>query len=133
MFQTNPDQKNYIPEKNLSKVVKSQNSVGKCYIKCVENIALQNKVCKFSHYCVTCGNCYHFRLKNGSNSARSTIMRKFAKFVRLYFPYFTRFRGQILKFYYFILKGSFREIRFLCLNLPRPEISLQGELSIVMQ
>ncbi len=25
------------------------------------------KVCKFSDYCMTCGNCYHFRLKNGSN------------------------------------------------------------------
>ena len=59
------------------------------------------KVCKFSHYCVTCENCYHFRLKYGSNSARNTIMRKFANFVRLYFPYFTRFRDQILKFCYF--------------------------------
>ena len=48
------DNKNEIPGKNLSKVVKSQ----KIY---VENIALH---CKFSHYCVTCGNCYHFQLKN---------------------------------------------------------------------
>ena len=31
-------------------------------------------------------------------SARNTIMRKFAKFVKLYFPYFTRFRVQILNF-----------------------------------
>ena len=34
-------------------------------------------------------------------SARNTIMRKFANFARLYFPYFTRFRDQILKSYYF--------------------------------
>ncbi len=34
-------------------------------------------------------------------SARKTIMRKCANFVRLYFPHFTRFRDQILKFYFF--------------------------------
>ena len=27
----------------------------------MENLALH---CKFSHYCITCGNCYHFQLKN---------------------------------------------------------------------
>ncbi len=56
-------------------------------------------------------------------SARNTIMRKFPNFVKLYFPYFTKCRDQILKFYYFS-KESFREFRFLCLDLPRAEISL---------
>ena len=41
------------------------------------------KVCKCSHYCVPCGNYYHF--------------------TKLYYPYFTIFRHmyKILKFYYF--------------------------------
>ena len=52
-------------------------------------------------------------------SARNTIMRKFANLVRLY-PYFTIFRDQILLFF----KGYFREFRFLCLDLPRSEMSL---------
>ncbi len=34
-------------------------------------------------------------------SARDTIMRKFANFVRLYFPHITIFFNQILEFYYF--------------------------------
>ncbi len=34
-------------------------------------------------------------------SARNTIMRKFANFVRLYFPHITTFFNQILEFYYF--------------------------------
>ena len=33
--------------------------------------------------------------------ARNTIMRKFANFVRLYFPHITTFSHQILGFYYF--------------------------------
>ncbi len=43
-------------------------------------------------------------------SARNTIK----KFARLFFPYFTTFRHQILEFYYTVLlKGSFREFCFL--------------------
>ena len=34
-------------------------------------------------------------------SARSTIIRRFANFARLYFPRFTTFCDQILEFYYF--------------------------------
>ena len=33
---------------------------------------------------------------------RNTIMRKFANFVRLYFPHITTFFNQILGFYYFL-------------------------------
>ncbi len=35
-------------------------------------------------------------------SVRNTIMRKFANFVRLYFPHITTFFNQILGFYYFL-------------------------------
>ena len=50
-------------------------------------------------------------------SARNIIMRKFANFVRLYFPYFTRFRDEILKFYYFrkVLFGNFVFFVWICL------------------
>ncbi len=39
---------------------------------------------------------------------RNTIMRKFANFVRLYFPHITTFFNQILGFYYFykVLSGN---------------------------
>ncbi len=56
--------KNEIPGKNFLKVVKFQNLVEKyCNVWKI----WPYKVCKFSYYCVTCGNCYHFRLKNGNN------------------------------------------------------------------
>ena len=35
-------------------------------------------------------------------SVHNTIMRKFANFVRLYFPHITTFFDQILGFYYFL-------------------------------
>ena len=45
-------------------------------------------------------------------SVRNTIMRKFANFVRLYFPHITTFFNQILGFYYF-LKVLFGNVVFL--------------------
>ena len=45
-------------------------------------------------------------------SVRNTIMRKFASFVRLYFPHITTFFNQILGFYYF-LKFLFGNVVFL--------------------
>ncbi len=45
-------------------------------------------------------------------SVRHTIMRKFANFVRLYFPHITTFFNQILGFYYF-LKVVFGNVVFL--------------------
>ena len=62
------DNKNEIPEKNLLKVVNS-----KIWLK---NVIMCGKysLTKFANFliiaCVTCGNCYHFRLKNGT--ARNT-------------------------------------------------------------
>ncbi len=41
------------------------------------------------------------KLKVVAISMRNTIMRKFANFVRLYFPHITTFFNQILGFYYF--------------------------------
>ena len=41
------------------------------------------------------------RPKVAAISTRNTIMRKFANFVRLYFPHITTFFNQILGFYYF--------------------------------
>ncbi len=43
---------------------------------------------------------------------KDTIIRKFANFARLYVPHITAFFNQILEFYYFYIKGSFREFRF---------------------
>ncbi len=51
-------------------------------------------------------------LKVGAISVRNTIMRKFANFVRLYFPHITTFFNQILGFYYF-LKVLFGNVVFL--------------------
>ncbi len=45
-------------------------------------------------------------------SVRNTIMRKFANFVRPYFPHITTFFNQILGFYYF-LKVLFGNVVFL--------------------
>ena len=51
------DNKNEIPGKNLLKEVKFKNWLEKC---CNMWKIQPYKVCKFSHFCVTCGNCYHF-------------------------------------------------------------------------
>ena len=71
-----------------------------------------------------------FRLKNGSNFRTLHNDEKICQICKAIFSVFykiSRPNFEIL----LLLKGSFREFRFLCLNLPRPEISLQGELSIV--
>ncbi len=54
-----------------------------------------------------------FESKVVTISARHTIIRKFANFVRLNFPHITTFFNQILEFYYFC---SFWEFRFYCLD-----------------
>ena len=58
-----------------------------------------------------------FEPKVVATSASNTIMRKFAIFVRLYFPHITTFFNQILKIYYFlkVLSGNF--VFFTGLNL----------------
>ena len=50
-------------------------------------------------------------------SARDTIIRKFANFARLYFPYFTTLRHQILEFYYFLKKVLSRNFFFVWICL----------------
>ncbi len=50
-------------------------------------------------------------LKVVAISVRNTIVRKFANFVRLYFPHITTFFNQILGFYYF-LKVLFGNVIF---------------------
>ena len=57
-------------------------------------------------------------LKMVAISARNTIMRKFANFVRLYFPRITTFSNQILGFYYFtkVLFGNLGFFVGLCLD-----------------
>jgi hypothetical protein len=42
------------------KLVKLQNLV----VKCCKSLA---KFAYFQYICIMCGNCYHFRLKNGNN------------------------------------------------------------------
>ncbi len=56
--------------------------------------------------------------------ARNTIMRKFAHFVRLYFPHITTFFNQILEFCYFckVLFGNF--VFSFRLDLSRSKIGL---------
>ncbi len=51
-------------------------------------------------------------------SVRNTIMRKFANFVRLYFPHITTFFNQILGFYYFlkVLLGNVVFLVGICLE-----------------
>ena len=61
-------------------------------------------------------------------SVRNKIMRKFANFVRLYFPHIFQPNFGIL----LLLKGSFRECSFLGRDLSRTKISLKGKLSIVL-
>ncbi len=69
-------------------------------LQCVENIALQS-LQMFSLFCyvriVTT-----FGSKMITVSLHDTIVRKFANFARLDFPYFTTFRHQIFEFYSFI-------------------------------
>ncbi len=43
---------------------------------------------------------FNIRPKVVAISVRNTIMRKFANFVRLYFPHITTFFNQILRFYF---------------------------------
>ena len=51
------DNKNEISGKNLLKKVKFQNLVEKyCNVWKIQRY----KVCKLSHYRITCGNCFHF-------------------------------------------------------------------------
>ena len=87
--------KQQIPEKNLSKVVKSQNLVenvvmcGKYSLQSLQIFSLLCRVRKFLPFLWP---------KVVAISARNTIVRKFANFVRLYFPHITTFFNQILEF-----------------------------------
>jgi hypothetical protein len=47
------------------KLVKLQNLVAKCCK--MQKIYSLGKFAYFQYVCITCGNCYHFRLKNGNN------------------------------------------------------------------
>ena len=67
---------------------------------CVENIALQSLQI-FSLLCYARKLLPLLRLKVVAISVPNTLMRKFANFVRLYFPQITTFFNQILGFYYF--------------------------------
>ena len=92
------DNKNEIPGKNLSKVVNS-----KIWLK---NIVLCGKysLTKFANFLVIVLRAEivtTFGSKMVTISARNTMIRQFANFARLCFPYFTTFRHQILEFYYF--------------------------------
>ena len=107
--------KKEISEKNLLKIVKFQNLVENV-VMCRKYSLTCTKFANFLYYCITCGNCYHFRLKKmvTISTRKTRLIQKFAN-SRLYFPYFTTFRDQILEFYYF-LKVLFRNFVF-CLDL----------------
>jgi hypothetical protein len=51
-------------KKNVMKLVKLQNLVAKC---CKNRKYSLAKFANFQYIWITCGNCYHFRLKNGNN------------------------------------------------------------------
>ncbi len=94
----NPDEKNEIPQKNLSKVVKFKNLV--------ENVVMCGKysLTKFANFRIIVLGAEidtTFGSKMVAISARNTIMRKFVNFVRLYLLHITIFFNQILGFYYF--------------------------------
>ena len=77
----------------------------------MENIALQSLQI-FSLLCYGRKLLPFLRPKVVAISVRNTIMRKFANFVKLYFPHITTFFNQILGFYYF-LKVLFGNVVFL--------------------
>ncbi len=77
---------------------------------CAENIVLQSL--QIFSLCYVRKLLPFLRPKVVAISARNTIMRKFAKFVRLYFPHITTFFNQIWDFTTFDLKCSFRECSF---------------------
>ncbi len=77
----------------------------------MENIALQSLQI-FSLLCYARKLLPLLRPKVVAISVRKTIMRKFANFVRLYFPHITTFFNHILGFYYF-LKVPFGNVVFL--------------------
>ena len=92
------DNRNEIPGKNLLKVVNS-----KIWLK---NIVMCGKysLTKFANFLMIVLRAEivtTFGSKMVAISARNTIIRKFANFARLYFPYFTTFPHQIFEFYYF--------------------------------
>ncbi len=102
-------------KKNLPKVVKSKmwlkNVVmfGKCSLTKSANFLI---IVLRAEIATTFGS------KMVAISARNTIVRKFTNFVRLHLPYFTRFRDQILKFYYIlkVLFGNFIFFAWICLD-----------------
>ena len=67
-------------------------------------------------------------------STRNTIMRKFANFVRLYFLYFTTFRDQNLKFYYFYkaLFGNFVSFVWIILHKLRSKYMGKHKVKLVL-
>jgi hypothetical protein len=108
------------------KLVKLQNLFAKCCKACMENIVLQSLQIIV---CITCGNCYHFRLKN-SNNFRTQYMqiKKICKLRKAIFNIFRILQHFVTKFFNFTnLNKFFIGIYFF---LPRTKISPTCKLSI---
>ena len=65
----------------------------------------------FLYYCITCGNCYRFRLKNGTNNF-DTLYKNIEN-LQTSQGYIFRILQQTNFRILLLLKGSFREFRFL--------------------